>query len=134
MDNKLYHDFLDDLDYEDQIRLKYCTQPHAGAWITAPPLPCFGLSLDHFNFQTTCKWWLGLNQPLAAEKCSICYVNTTPKATHSLACKHGGYNQTTQQASKLYTVDQTQYWKRKTFWVTVIVVKDQPMYFYQVGV
>ena len=58
--------------------------------MSAPSLPSFGLSLDHFNFQTICKWWLGLNQPLAAEKCSLCYVNTTPKATHNLACKNGG--------------------------------------------
>src|SRR3984957_19837679 len=90
LDNKLFKDFLDNLPIEDQIRIKYCIKPHTGAWITAPPLPSFGLSLDHFNFQTICKWWLGLNQPLAAEKCSLCYVNTTPKATHNLACKNGG--------------------------------------------
>src|SRR3984885_13531760 len=90
LDNKLFKDFLDNLPIEDQIRIKYCIKPHTGAWITAPPLPSFGLSLDHFNFQTICKWWLGLNQPLAAEKCSLCYVPTTPKATHNLACKNGG--------------------------------------------
>ena len=90
LDNNLYSDFLANLDNEDQIRLKYCAEPHVGAWISAPPLPSFGLTLDHFNFQTLCKWWLGLNQPLAAEKCSLCYVNTTPKATHNLACKNGG--------------------------------------------
>ena len=62
LDNKLFKDFLDNLPIEDQIRIKYCTKPHTGAWITAPPLPSFGLALDHFNFQTICKWWLGLNQ------------------------------------------------------------------------
>jgi len=90
LDDKLYNDFIENIDIEDQIRVKYCTQPHVGAWLSAPPLPSFGLTLDHFSFQTLCKWWLGLNQPLATEKCSLCYVNTTPKATHSLACKNGG--------------------------------------------
>jgi hypothetical protein len=90
LDEKLFNDLFDNLEIEDQIRLKYCTEPHVGSWLSAPPIPSFGLSLDHFNFQTICKWWLGLNQPLAAEKCSLCYVNTTPKATHNLACKNGG--------------------------------------------
>ena len=54
LDDKLYTDFMENLDYDDQIRFKYCAEPHVGAWISAPPLPSFGLTLDHFNFQTLC--------------------------------------------------------------------------------
>ena len=43
LDNKLFSDFLDSLDIEDHIRIEYCTKPHVGAWISAPPLPSFGL-------------------------------------------------------------------------------------------
>ena len=37
LDNNLYSEFLENLDTEDQIRIRFCTEPQAGAWISAPP-------------------------------------------------------------------------------------------------
>jgi hypothetical protein len=74
-----------------KARLDAIRRPHANAWLSAPPCQMLNLELSNIEFQTGIFRWLGAPIPQAASSlCAACQSTLTPKAGHTIRCRHRG--------------------------------------------
>jgi len=61
-------------------------QPHAGAWILAPPLHNYGMEFPNRDFQLAALRWLGAKVISEGSSCLACTQNIDSFADHSVRC------------------------------------------------
>ena len=62
-----FNSLLNSCSLADKARLLSVSSPHASAWISVVHSVSLGLHLDPSQFQTTVKWWLGVNPSLGLD-------------------------------------------------------------------
>ena len=73
----------------DQVRLAAQRQPHAGVWLTAPPMASLGMRLPSLQWQCLLKWWLGMPQisdPAVGGPCPKCTAPVDSLGDHVVCC------------------------------------------------
>ena len=76
----------------ERFRRQCQAQPHAAAWLTAPPCEALGLLFAPSDFQLLCRRWLGVNlfPSLEAALCPACGSQGDVQGDHVLCCAQLG--------------------------------------------
>ena len=90
LDNEKFHDLKENLDCERKYaRLLSLSVRHAGAWLSAPPIPALGLHMAPNEFKIRAKYRLGVPVYDVERKCPICKTGVLDiYGDHAIAC-HG---------------------------------------------
>ena len=90
LDNEKFHGLKENLACErESARLLSLSVRHAGAWLSAPPIPALGLHMAPNEFTISAKYRLGVPVYDAERKCPFCKAGFLDiNGDHAIAC-HG---------------------------------------------